>query len=260
MQVVILSYKRPNLRTHTTYTALKSAGVPVLIAVRPEEYDAYAWAGADRWMLPKTAVNVQTTRDSILYDMNRDEDVCMMDDDLDFAVRRDDDRTKFRPAQPQDISNMVQAIADGLIRGSPHVSIAPREGGNRRTEEFIYDTRVMRVLAYNRQFMRKNTITFAPAEFMGDFHVALQILRSGRSYLVLNNWVSNQHGGSGAPGGCSVTRTPALQTAEAHRLAALHPGFVKAVEKPSDWPVKGGTRTDVIVSWKKARAAGESLK
>ena len=97
-------------------------------------------------------------------------------------------------------------------------------------------------------------ITFGRLEVMEDFDVALRLLRAGHDNVILNNWANNQ-AGSGKEGGCSHFRTPELHAACASKLASLHPGFVKVVQKTTKGAWGGGTRTDVNIAWKKARAA-----
>ena len=84
--------------------------------------------------------------------------------------------------------------------------------------------------------------------------MTLQILKLGEECVVLNEFVSNQRGGSNAPGGCSLQRTEQAQSAEARLLAKLHAPFVKVVQKPS-WSGKGH-RDDVIIQWKRAYEHG----
>lgn len=257
MDIVIPTLGRALNRLQTTANQLLEASLPFKLVVQPHEARLYEHIGVMA-VLPERIKGISATRDWIVHEMPMEEGshVCMMDDDLHFAVRREDDRTKFRQPEVHDIRAMVNAI-DASLEAYPHVSIGSREGGNRVTEPISFNTRMMRVLAYDRRFLRKHGVTFAPMDVMEDFHVTLQLLRMGRDCVVLNNWVSNQAGGSAAPGGCSAFRTPALQAANAHRLAARHPGFVKVVEKlPTKTAWGGQPRTDVVVSWKQARKAG----
>lgn len=256
MQIVIPSYNRPDPKVHTTWRALNAASINAMIAVRPEQKKLYSWAGDSLYLLPPSVKTVRDTRDHILFDLpERPRYVCMLDDDLVFYVRDSANRSKFLPASPEDVRRMIVAGIQRNLQRYPHVSVAPREGANRNEQDYLFNTRVMRVLAYDTDYLRRHTITFSPAEFMGDFHVALQILRSGSSYIVLNNYVNNQRGGSGAPGGCTGMRTLETQRAEAEKLAALHPGFVRVVQKTTKTAWGGATRHDVVVQWKRALAS-----
>jgi len=255
MDILIPTYGRATWsQQHTARALIDDNITPHLVIQRREvdEYDQIGFLGVNRSILPAGIQTIGPTRDYIIYDMLGSDMVCMLDDDLHFAVRRDDDRTKFRQPIHGDFYLMFDHI-EAALKKHPMVGIGAREGGNRVTDEIVLNTRVMRVLAFRRSYLKKHCITFSKVEVMEDFHVALSILRSGADICVLNNWVSNQAGGSGAPGGCSAYRTPALQTAAAHKLAALHHGFVRVVQKATKGAWGGGTRTDVVVSWKKAR-------
>lgn len=260
MDIIIPTLGRCDMRVQTTLNQLHKAGYRPIVVVQPQE--SYWWAGAvernlgELHVLPSHIKGIAATRDYIIHGMQGDDHVLMLDDDLHFAARREDDRTKFRQPEPVDIRSMVNTL-DASLEWYPHVAIGSREGGNRVTDYEVLNTRMMRVLGYRRSFLKQNHICFTPMQVMEDFHVTLQILRLGKDCAVLNNWVSNQAGGSGAEGGCSAFRTPELQELNADRLAKLHPGFVKVVKKTTKGAWGGGERTDVVVAWKKARAAGE---
>lgn len=255
MQLVIPTLGRALEKLQPTYNQLLEAGYEATLVVQPQEERLYAHIGPTV-VLPPTVKGIAATRDWIIYNMEGGPHVCMLDDDLHFAVRRDDDRTKFRQPEVHDIRGMINAI-DASLESHPHVSIGSREGGNRVTDPVSYNTRMMRVLAYDRHTLKRHGVTFAPMEVMEDFHVTLQLLRLGYDCAVLNNWVSNQAGGSAAPGGCSAFRTLAVQANNARLLAARHPGFVKVVQKQTKTAWGGQERTDVVVQWKQAAAAGK---
>jgi hypothetical protein len=249
MDIVIPSYLRP--RAQFTYQRLKRAGVKSTVVVRQGDYPEYRMyiPEEDLHAIQAEVSNIGETRDYIVNEMPGGTLVLMLDDDLDFAARRSDDPTKFRDCTDDDIECMVRSL-DDLLEKFPHVSIAAREGANRNTDHFMVNTRMMRVLGYNRAYLRKHDLKFTPTNFMCDFHMTLQILKLGNECCVQNGYVSNQRGGSNATGGCSTTRTEAAQSAEAVLLARLHAPFVKVVQKPSWSGV--GTRDDVVVQWKQA--------
>jgi hypothetical protein len=263
MDLVIPTLGRAKPQLQATLIQLENAGYEVSLVVQPHETDSYnemlarAESRATLYELPSYIKGIAATRDWIIHDMPGSDHVLMLDDDLHFAVRRDDDRAKFRQPDIHDIRAMVNAL-DASLEKYPHVSIGSREGGNRVTDSVTYNTRMMRVLGYSRSYMKKHKICFTPMMVMEDFHVTLQLLRRGQDCAVLNNWVSNQAGGSDAKGGCSSFRTLELQAENAQRLARLHPGFVKVVQKSTKTAWGGATRTDVVVQWKQARKAGEN--
>lgn len=258
MDIIIHTAGRALNNLQHTHLQLLEAGIPHMLLVQAHEAKLYEHIGPLH-VLPPHINTLAPTRDYIIHEMPGDDHVVFMDDDLHFAVRRDDERDKFRQPQPHDIKAMIAAIDKGL-KLAPMVGIGGREGGNRITEEHVWNTRLMRVLAFRRSYLKKHMLTFSPLVVMEDFHINLQILRSGEDTLMLNNWVSNQAGGSDAPGGCSVYRTPQVQTSAAHMLRDRHPGFVRVVEKTTKSAWGGGTRTDVVVQWKAAAAAGKRSK
>lgn len=145
---------------------------------------------------------------------------------------------------------------NSLLHSTPHVGFGSREGGNRVTVDYSHNTRIMRVLGYDRNLLMKECITFDRLPVMEDFDVALRLLRLGHPNMVINTVVHNQ-AGSGKTGGCSHFRTKEVQAEAAYKLQRLHPGFVKVVTKSTKSAWGGGERTDVNIQWKKCYAAGK---
>ena len=181
---------------------------------------------------------------------NSPDKVLMLDDDLRFYKRRSDDRKLLEKSTAEDVGETFAAIAAALD-DFPLVGIASREGANRNVETYLYNTRILRLLAYRADELRERGIRFDRVPVMEDFDVALQLLRSGRKNAVLNSWAHNQEG-SGLKGGCSTYRTREVQAEAAHRLAQLHPGLVRVTTKVTKGAWGGGERTDVVINWKKA--------
>lgn len=179
--------------------------------------------------------------------------VLMLDDDLRFFVRREDDKTKLRQPNEGELEECFDCI-EAYLEEFPLVGIASREGANRNVDDFMYNTRILRLLAYRADILRERSIRFDRVPVMEDFDVALQLLKAGYQNLVLNSWAHNQEG-SGLKGGCSTYRTMELQAQAANKLAELHPGVVRTTQKSTKTAWGGGTRTDVIVAWKQAYAA-----
>ena len=254
MDVLIHTSGRATLAQQHTLRALLADNVDVSLIVQAKEAEAYSKIHNKIEVLPAHITTLATTRDFIIHDRKGSDHVVFLDDDLTFAVRRTDDRSKFLPPVVGDLQRMVDTINVRLLR-HPMVGIGAREGGNRVVDDFVYNSRIMRVLAFRRPYLQERMLCFHPMVVMEDFHINLQILRSGADTCICNNWVSNQAGGSDAPGGCSVYRTDAVQSDSAHQLAKLHPGFVAVVRKMTKTAWGGKTRTDVTIQWKKARAS-----
>lgn len=200
-------------------------------------------------VLPDNIRSIGPTR-QWLIDNFPDEKILMLDDDLDFAVRRSDEPTKFRAATERDMLLLLDNIQLVMDEGYKMVGVSGREGANRDTSQFKTITRQLRVHALDAGFFKEKNIRFDRIPFMEDFDATLQLLELGYANRVLNGWVHNQRGGSNAPGGCSVTRTIAAHNEAAKELKRLHPKYVRVVEKESgNW---GDSRLDVHISWKKA--------
>ena len=176
--------------------------------------------------------------------------VVMLDDDLVFATRRDDEPSKFRNSSATEILQLFEDIKYSLNTYA-HVGVATREGGNVDTNRYAYNTRLLRILAYRVDVLRRHSIRFDNLEFMEDFDVTLQLLRAGYENCKIN-WIVHNQRSSNAPGGCSTYRTLEGQAKAARRLKERHTEFVTVVEKTTKSAWNGQTRTDVRIGWKKA--------
>lgn len=207
-------------------------------------------------VLPPHITTLGETR-QFLYETTTASKLCILDDDLDFAVRREDEPTRFRAASENDIDHMFKEIESltGDTYGYPLVGVAAREGANFDTNQYRKNTRQMRLHAIDVTLYRRLGIRFDRVQVMEDFDVTLQFLEAGYSNLVLNQYVTNQHG-SNTAGGCSHYRTPQVQRESAEELARLHPGIVTVVRKQTKTSWGGQERTDVRISWQKAHKQG----
>jgi hypothetical protein len=178
----------------------------------------------------------------------------MLDDDLTFAIRRNDDPTKFRTPTDNEIRHMLADI-DMELDKHIHVAVAPREGGNRRTDNYVLNTRALRALAFDTEKLRSLGVRFDDAELMEDFTVQLRLLLLGHPHQTINWMVQNQ-AGSNLAGGCSTYRTMESQSKAAHALKERFPEFVNIVQKQTKTAWGGQAREDVIIQWKAAYAEG----
>jgi hypothetical protein len=225
------------------------------LCVRKEELEAYQDTYANlglKFLSLKKVSNIGETRRAIANQVATSEFV-MMDDDLRFCVRRKDEPDKFTLASTGELTACVGQL-EKLLKKYAHAGVLAREGANRVTESVVYATRMMRVLGYRTAALRNSGARFDRCPPMEDFDVTLTLLRQGLPNAVLCNWAQDQ-GSSNAPGGCSEQRTLEGQANTARKLAALHVGFVKVVEKTTKTAWGGATRLDVQVAWKKALAS-----
>ena len=256
MQIFIPTYGRAS--SQTTYRALVEAGLKVTLVVQNRERDLYSTYPHVE-VLPPHIQTIAPTRQYILDALVTAHAFCMVDDDLVFFKRREDDPTKLRDIKPDELHDAFLDMGAQLnIANVAHVGFAAREGANRQVDPLLENTRIMRVLGYHAPTLRRLDIRFDAMEVMEDFHVALTLLEAGYKNQIMNHYAHNQKG-SGTAGGCSHFRTPALQAKNAHLLAVLHPGVVKVVLKETKGAWGGGTRTDVNVQWKKAYAKGTTV-
>jgi hypothetical protein len=260
VDLIIPTYGRAS--SQPTLAQLVSAGLHVTLVVQEREALSYGGFKSDQvdvYVLPDSIRTIAPTRQHILHHVGRSPAFCMIDDDLWFYKRRDDDRTKLREIAAMELDKAFAVMNDVIITGhTAHVGFASREGANRNTATMAFNTRIMRVLGYDRQKVQMLDAKFSDMEVMEDFHIALSLLECGEQNVILNDYAHNQASGSGAHGGCSHFRTPELHAANAHRLAELHPGYVKVVKKATKGAWGGGERTDVNVQWKKAYASSQN--
>ena len=200
-------------------------------------------------VLPAGINRLSPTRQWILENAESNKFV-MMDDDLTFAYRKQQTGTQLHKAGMENVLDMFNTIETNLEHYI-HVGISAREGNNRIASETKTVTRMMRLLAYNKQEVLNTGARFDRIDTKQDFDMTLQLLRKGHKNLVLYNFAHNQPG-SNNRGGCSVYRNDEMMNRCSHELAELHPEFVKVVEKTTKTSWGGGVRTDVRIAWKKA--------
>lgn len=180
------------------------------------------------------------------------EKVVMLDDDLIFASRRDDDPTRFRNAMPEELERLFAEVEE-LLDKYAHVGVGTREGGNYNTNDYNFATRMLRVLAYHTPTLKTHGVRFDRMTVMEDFDVTLGLLVRGYQNCVINHMVQNQNG-SNAAGGCSQYRTLQVQAEGAYALKKHWPDYVKVVTKTPKTAWEGQPRTDVTIQWKKCYA------
>jgi hypothetical protein len=230
-----------------TYCSLPQELRDRVIFVQP--WDGNEVVGVGVHKTPKHINGIGPTRQWIIDNAKSDK-IVMLDDDLVFAKRREDEPTKFREASLSDVSLLFTSISSYLDQFA-HVGVSTREGGNRDTSDTVLNTRLLRILAYRTDVLRKQAIRFDRLEFMEDFDVTLQLLRAGYPNIRIN-WIVHNQRSSNAPGGCSTYRTLEKQAQAARGLAELHSEFVDTVVKKTKTAWNGQERTDVRIQWKAA--------
>ena len=228
------------------------------LVVQHHERELYSHYGVPVVVLPPAIKRLSPTREWLAHHTD-EEKMFLLDDDMTFYRRKSSTDWHLVKSTPADMSRMFGTLEEWLGTFA-HVAVSPREGNNRVEAAISYCTRAMRLVGYR-------TGPYAALEplsrlhAMSDFDATLQLLRRGYANKVSYHYAQN-HGSSNAPGGCSVYRTKDLLAESARKLAALHPEFVRLVEKETKGSWGGGTRIDVQVQWKKAYQSGlpETLK
>lgn len=225
-----------------------------LVAV-PEEAEALEMLGYNVLSCP--AQGIAATRQWIMdnHDLARGNVAIMMDDDLKFSVRRQDEPTKFvKPAKGSPEVQEMLDLMEGLMDFVPFGGLAARSGANRVTEPYRMNARIYDSWVVNVKVARALNIRVDRVPFMEDFDTALQFLHYGFPNLMLNTHVKDDNG-SNVSGGCSAYRDDTGQELAAMQLKGLWPDFVTLVQRPA-WNGMDGSRTDVRIGWAKAYKQG----
>jgi hypothetical protein len=180
--------------------------------------------------------------------------IVMLDDDLRFAVRREDDPGLFRKAEPEDIIEAFTQLETLLCEEIPHAGFAVRGSGigdaAKKGGWQLTGKRMMYSLGYYVPTVKDHAI-FGRIGTHEDMDITLQLLRKGFINAVNFSFVTDQ--AFGKPGGCDKERTIEKNNADALKLAELHPGYVRVVQKDYKASVP---RIEVVCSWQKALQDG----
>ncbi len=174
-------------------------------------------------VLPIGLVGVMHTRNAILEHAGSGH-VCILDDDINFLIRRHDHAYHLRAQTDREVKLMFQYIDDHLTNFA-HVGISGREGNNRVLDDSVFNTRAIRLVGFDLDILNSHHIRYR-LHNREDFDITLRLLRLGFSNCVSYKYAQGQRG-SGTKGGMcgSPEREPEAMAKNAHELAALHPGF-----------------------------------
>lgn len=231
----------------------------------PEEVHAHNLAG--RAAIPCPVEGIIRKRQWIIDQFKNDQYLCMLDDDLIFLKRKDASAWNLARCTPTEVEDLF-IVARSLVREFPQVGVSPRQGNNRfYPENLVTCNRVTNFHCYDLDVIHSLGIKFHDPLFpdtftMEDFHVTLSLLEAGFQNAIITDFAWDQHG-SNSKGGCSLYRNADTQALSATLLARRHPGLVRVTQKETKggWAgvanaTGGGTRTDVVISWKKAFEQG----
>jgi len=215
--------------------------------------------GASVISQPDQITTIAAKREWIMQHFHEqgEEKIIMLDDDLKFYVRRDDVPDRLRNATHGDMIYWFGELEKRLTPETPHAGFGPRQGNDKQDAGWQSPGRMMFCLGYHLPTVLAN-VELGRVRFREDMDVTLQLLEKGYPDLVCHTFVNGQETGKyGAEGGCSDERDVDSSNAEAEKLAALHPGLVKVVEKSYAISVP---RKEVICYWQKALQSGLSKR
>lgn len=192
---------------------------------------------------PDEVTTIAVKREWIVKQHKGDK-LIMLDDDCGFYARGPKGLIK-EYATDAVIEETFQWVED-MLDEFAHVGLSSRMGNNRVEEAVKRTSRMMHAIAFHVPTM-KRVVQFNRVAMREDFDYTLQLLRTGYDNIVKYD-VCVAPGSYGAKGGCADERTVQKSDAEAEKLAKLHPGLVKVVQKD----YLGVPRKEVVVQWKKA--------
>ena len=212
--------------------------------------------------------------------------IMMLDDDLRFGVRHEfidkfkgygrrpwpewteyskkhPDAHKLYLTQPDDpkLLLVLKAI-EKMLDTYAHGGISPRLMNQQFGYQFSLNMRVNYALAFHVPTIMK-ICELGRIEHREDYDYTLQMMRAGYDNAVCTWAICEQYHGFGAEGGASNERSVKASNADAHKLARLHPGLVRVVDKnyKASWDKTGDSivknRKEVVISWAKAAVEGK---
>ena len=207
--------------------------------------DSWRETGCEVVVVPETVHTIAQKRAWILRELPY-ELLVMMDDDLRFACRLPSTPVRLVPADPTMVAAHLGWLEMKLQSDVAHAGWSARQGNNRLDDGWISNTRMMYVLGYRRSVVLREC-QLGRVETREDMDYTLQLLRRGFPNAVSSLICADQK--YNAPGGASLERTTERSNADAEKLAELHPGLVKVVQKSYKGSIP---RKEVICYWKKA--------
>ncbi len=235
------------------------------LVVRPDEVEKYAVV-AEKFSIPLVVRppecdNLSKTLDWIIHVHADPLETCiLMDDDLRFSIRNDENEmgnTSLRMADGDDVDRICDDL-DDLIGDYPLAGISARFGNNNQTEKYAFAVRQMQVHAVDPKFFRLHGIHPSDVITKSDFHMTLSVLETGHENALICYATVDQAKGSNSEGGVSSYRDINALNAGAQKLKELHPDFVTVVQKTIKWKGINEPFNDVRLAWKQALKFGKA--
>jgi hypothetical protein len=157
--------------------------------------------------------------------------------------------TRLYPGSPallrlfQDLDARVSSYNPAML------GISHRRHSDKQKESWHINGRMMYCFGVDPERYKRLKIRFDAVRVREDFHCVLAMLRAGQEGHSYNELLNNEYGSFNAKGGCHDERSMALSDAECFKLAELHPGLVKVVDRAYKCSI---SRKEVVVAWKRA--------
>lgn len=183
----------------------------------------------------------------------------MLDDDLRFAVRREDNPGLFRKATNEDVLTAFKELAEILSEETPHAGFAARGmsiGDAAKRGGWQESKRAMYVLGFYLPIARF-WAEWGRIRIREDFDITLQLLSMGFPNRVNYSFVTDQKAFTPGGGDSPLERTVDISNAAARQLQELHPDYVTLSEKTF---ANSPSRTEVIIQWIKAYEDGKRFR
>jgi hypothetical protein len=202
---------------------------------------------------PDEGMGISVKRKWII-DTCEDDKIVMLDDDLRFATRREDDPGLFRTATESEINRAFNELEEILSEDVPHAGFAARGGSigslARQGGWQISGKRMMYVLGFYLPTVRQHA-EFGRVFTHEDIDITLQLLSKGYPNAVNFTLVVDQKFGN--KGGCTDERDIQKSNEDVLKLAAFHPNYITVSLKEYE---NSPSRLEVVCQWQKALTEG----
>lgn len=226
---------------------------------------------------PESVVTIAEKRAWLIQREASTNKILMLDDDLQFCMRRktyrdyegysvdndeanwkenvqaDRDAVRLVPADAPAIDRMFKAI-ERMLSTYAHGSIDGRYMNGNTGSQFAINTRIRSALAFNTDVARE-VLKFNRVEMCEDVDFVLQMLTAGYHNATYKWCCSIQPNGQFSAGGLTGFRTPKRALKAMRFLEQKFPECVKL--KPRD---DRPTGVQLFVYWKKAAALGDAKR
>lgn len=174
----------------------------------------------------------------------------LLDDDLIFGVRREDDKTKIRPATDTDVRIMTKMMYDICSPEYPMIHPLMRFMFNNNKYAYAKNRPAIRAVCIHTPTLLKEEIRYdgLTTPFMSDRYMQLSLLEKGYTTIGLGKYCVDDSG-TNTPGGCAEYRTPLLQSDAATFLfKRFKPNITLKYKNNGNWSER---RLDCTIYWNK---------